>query len=101
MTDNLISLKEAAERKIRFVRKPQWPKDYLEIPLLEEGGVGPWYTVHAPWAVDLPDMQDLVAQKVLFTLLDLDERAYLPHDPKLDREIHGKAADEDGVRLKW
>ena len=42
-----MTIREALQSRIRFVRMPTWePSAYIELPLLEDGGHGPWATVH-------------------------------------------------------
>jgi hypothetical protein len=80
-SEELISLREAAQQRIRYMRKPAWQNEYIELPLVD-GGWGPWFTLHSPWAKDNPDTQGLDEQKILYTDLDLDERAYISYDPE-------------------
>lgn len=51
MTDAVaISLKEAAERGIERVRKPQWvtPEDHVKIDIIN-GNLGPWLHLWCPF----------------------------------------------------
>lgn len=42
-----MTIREALDRRIRFVRLPHWvPFASIELPLLPDGGYGPWATVY-------------------------------------------------------
>lgn len=79
--DTLISLHEACERSIRYVRRPGWGTAYLETPLLV-AGCGPDFTLHTPCVKEHPNTQDMGKQKILYTDLDCRERVYVPCEPE-------------------
>jgi len=42
-----VTITDAIRERVRFVRLPEWdPRASLELPLLPDGRVGPWATIH-------------------------------------------------------
>lgn len=87
MKGTCMTLREALEKEIRFVRKPAWanPDDRLELPLLGNGQYGPWCTLHSPAMKRIADaspdaayMAELAEQKILIFNLNLDEDGWEP-----------------------
>lgn len=70
--EHLITLREAIQRRVRFVRKVGWALEWMELPLIEPDGVGPWYSLHSRYL--------RVPEKVLYREFDHDAREWEPGD---------------------
>lgn len=78
----LMTIRQAREKNIRKVRAPEWADEYLEIPLLGDGAVGMWYTMHFPKMRGVPGMESLVCQQIFYTAIDEDVPWAVAYDPE-------------------
>jgi hypothetical protein len=62
-TNETMTVKQALARRIPRVRKAEWGTAYLRLPLLADGGIGPWaelYDEHGQLAVETRPGSDRV-----------------------------------------
>lgn len=76
----LISIRDAAAQGIKNVRLDKWanPADHIEIPILADGSIGPWFKLWSPVndVIGAPNPQTL-----LCTMMgDLDEKIWRPFE---------------------
>ena len=92
MTENLMSLNDAALWGIERVRNPKWlnPLDHIKLHV-SYGSLGPWLYLWAP-ANTMCNGRDPV--ELLFLSLDLDEAAYEPYTGPLPDTEEYRAAVE-------
>lgn len=79
MEEALISLKEAAERRIERVRLPRWaiPMDHVKLTFARDNGLGIWVQLYSPFNKEC-NGRDPVSMLVL-ELGDREAKAWLPY----------------------
>jgi hypothetical protein len=94
-----MTLRQAFEQGIRFVRRSNWAfdDDHLELPPVDENGYhGPWAVLHSPASERIalemeqntnPNVDtraeafhQMARQDMLMVTLDLDEEGWVPYN---------------------
>lgn len=84
MTEELISIREAARRGVRRVRKPVWasPFDHVEIDIID-GKPGPWLHLWCPFNEEC-NGRDLVNLLIMSPIVgDIDAPEVIPYEGPL------------------
>lgn len=76
-----MTIREAIENRVRFIRLPHWNQGArLELPLLEGGGCGPWATLR-DYSGETQISERFFETKIpIFQLAGDSESAYEPAD---------------------
>lgn len=72
-----LSIKQAAERGIKYLRKPVWahPMDHLKIDI-HNGTFGPWIRMYSPMNLDLNKRDPM---DVLCIQMDCESEDFVEH----------------------